>query len=204
VIGFEPISQGFGDLHNAIIRHSQKLIGQRSRIRTYESLSTTAFQVQTATKLRIYSLLLLCLAGVEGLEPSTSDLESAMLPINTILLKLVWMVGFEPTTFPIQGEHATRLRYIQFIKLGQSRRTRTFNPPPQTVYVAIKHYTLLILGRNGKAWTCDKRFKVSCVTNYTTFLKFGLNGRIWTYDLSLPKRIRYQAALHPVYKIWSE
>ncbi len=131
---------------------------------------------------------------------------------------LVWVVGFEPTTTPVQGEYATKLRYTQIIgrrrrfrtfangfkvrcttncaillKFGQSRKIRTFTTPIQTVHATIKQHTLIILGRNIWIWTITTKFKVSCA-NQLHYIpkKIGQDSRIWTYNLTVPNGALYQ------------
>ncbi len=95
-----------------------------------------------------------------------------MLPLNTILLKLNWKeskvsnfvlqiqslpcyqlhhtpikFGKDRRTWTLNfgfGIHYVTINTISPLLFGQSRRTRTFTTPPQTVHAAIKHHTLII------------------------------------------------------------
>ncbi len=66
---------------------------------------------------------------MEGFEPSTcrlsgaTEYKPAALPLSYIPIKLVGVVGFEPTTARLQTDYATWLRYTPNFKHKKTPRT---------------------------------------------------------------------------------
>ena len=100
------------------------------------------------------------MAQVEGIEPSSSVLETDVLPLHHTHIIVVSVVGFEPTTLCSQSKCATRLRYTENLFTCTYLRICRYahgdeTSPPNIVFLSRK-----IVGTISSTFVSPKKFVV--------------------------------------------